>query len=156
MSNEINTAHVTGLLGVAVTIYDLDGVAIPGYASPNIQSIKVSPRADVVDIKNQDGDESGALFSNQQITMDLDWIPEGTTKAAAKISATSPPPGARVKISGAPVIRKGWLSDAINGDADYPWVFYGNSDDNLKNDSHSMMTLSITRKIGMPTYSKIS
>lgn len=128
MAQQIGKGHVFGVPAV-LTMYEADGTtAISGYVAPTLNGASMTHSFDADETKNQAGDiDSVIVGMGEKVECEFDFIARGSTVANAKISATLPPPGARVAIASAPVVRVGSFTDVYNtgGSNTQPWIYLG-------------------------------
>jgi hypothetical protein len=159
MANQINKGHVFGLSSVAILLLQSDGTStLSGYVQPNLQSLRLVDNGDVDVIKDQAGEIGSYIFSGQYLECSINFIPEGTTLANAKKSATGPVLGSGMKISGMPVIAMGAFTDAWNTDSGntQPWVHFPSSNLDHGNDQKAMGSYTFRRAIGVTSAASIT
>ena len=147
VATQVGTAHIHGLTGGTLTITDLSG-----YVSPNMQSLRVTNGAQIDRIKNQSGDTSGLIASDEMVECEFDFIPEDTTStflaiADAKKVAGLPSALAGVGVTGLPIIACGPFSDVMNTDAGntQPWIYEGGGTLNGPHDGKWTLTMPLKR-----------
>lgn len=128
MAQQIGKGHVFGVPAV-LTMYEADGTtAISGYVSPTLNGASLTHSFDADETRSQGGDVDSLIVGmGEKIECEFDFIARGSTVANAKISASLPPPGSRVGIASAPVVRVGSFTDAYNtgGSNTQPWIYMG-------------------------------
>ncbi len=122
MSTQIGTGHIHSLTGGALGIASLSG-----YVSPNMQTLKLSHSAKDDEIVGQGANVTGLILQDDMLELTIEFIPEGTTIANAKLAAGLPAAGAGVTITGLPIIAMGGFADALNTNAGstQPWIYKG-------------------------------
>lgn len=153
MSTLIGTGHIHSLTGGALGIASLSG-----YISPNMQSLRVSHKADKQAIKGLNGKTTGLIFEDDTVEIEVEFIPEGTTIANAKLAAGIPAAGAAVTITGLPIIAMGGFTDVLNtgGGNTQPWIYEGDGTINGKNDGAWTATLKLTRYLAITSGTAIT
>ena len=153
MSTQLGTGHIHSLTGGAIGIASLSG-----YVSPNMQSLRVSHKADKQAIKGLTGKTTGLIFEDDTIEVEIEFIPEGTTIANAKKAAGIPAAGAAVTMTGLPIIAAGGFTDALNTDAGntQPWIYEGDGTINAKNDGAWTATLKLMRYLSITSGTAIT
>jgi hypothetical protein len=153
MATQVGKGHIYGLTGAAIGI-----ASLAGYVSPNLQSLRIAHNTgDHKEIKDQSGEVSGKIFvPDDIIELTIDFIPEGATLAAAKLSAGLPSAGAVVTITGLAVIAIGSFADALNASSTNPWFYEGGGSINGVNDDKWSMTLPLRRYKGITSGTAIT
>ena len=153
MSAQQGKGQVYSLSGGTIVLKDLAGVAIVGYVSPNLQSLRVTHNGKLDEIKGQDGEYNAFIASGEKVECEFSFIPQGSTIANAKVSAQFPPLGSAGAISGLPVIACGSFSDVFNTGV---WYYQGGGSDNGVNDSNWTGTITLVRYPGITTTAAIA
>lgn len=144
MANLIGKGVIVGLAGGALAGKDLTGTALTGYISPRLDSIGATHEGEAVPIKDQDGKISGWIFNGDDgLSMDVDFQPQGSSIANAKLSSSLPPVLGRVEVSGLPVILVGSFADALNATTTNPWLYMGGGKITLPSDANTPATISM-------------
>jgi len=151
MATQVQRGHVFGLSGVTILLNTPAGAVISGYVQPNLQSLRLVDNGDVDVIKDQGGEIGSYIFSGQWLECTINFIPEGTTIANAKISAQAPTHGAGMLITGMPIIAMGPFTDAwnTNGAQSQPWVYFPSANLDHSNDQKAMGSYTFRRAIGI-------
>ena len=85
-------------------IFGIDGITITGVVTFTYESVGWEANADIEYLKNQNGDEETLIVSNQNTTIDIQFAPNGATRAAALTSLgtlTSKTIGAQITVASA-------------------------------------------------------
>lgn len=146
---------------ITILFRDLAGAPInsPGYASPNLQTLRIRHNADLKMIKGQKGLTTGLMLNDEVIECDFDFIMESTTRTLARAAGRLPDPGAPIDITHAPVIQLGWLADSLNNTTagnSYPWIYLGGGSINGASDNYWSGVLPLRRFRGIPTWSCVT
>lgn len=126
MATQIAKGHIQGFGSGAIAFTNPDSTTIAGYVSPNIQTLALKGSADNQRIKGQSSGSTTSIIGMDDIVeCTFDFIAEGTTLAAAKVSAAAPQNLASAAITGLPVIAFGAFTDVLNtnGGNTQPWIF---------------------------------
>jgi len=142
MATLTGKGHVFGLTGGTISIKGTDNVAIAGYVSPNLQTLRLTPAFKKDMIPNQSGNIASAIFYDEMIECTFDFVAEGTTIANAKLSAQIPEAGSFATIAGLPVIKQGSFADVLNS-AD--WLFEGDASLNIGAEKKLEGTITLRR-----------
>lgn len=132
----LGKGYIHSLTGAAAAI-----TALSGYVSPNMQSLRAGHSADSKMIKSQAGKIAGGIYENDFLECTIEFIPEGSTIANAKLSAGLPAAGSGVTLSGLPVIVCGGIADALNG----LWIYEAGGSINGSADGEWTATLPLKR-----------
>lgn len=157
MSTLLGTGQIRTLTGAA-----LGCTALTGYVSPNMQSLKANHKADVKTTKGQNGKTTTAYYSDEQIELTFDVIPEGTTPGSAiveaKKSAGLPAVGSAFTITGLPIIVIGAFTDGLNtnGTSTQPWIYEGGGTISGEADEKWTLSLPLKRYEGITSGTAIS
>ena len=106
---QVGKAHIYGLTGATAT-----QAAIAGYATINMQTVKISHEMETETIKGQAGITTSAIANDEVINLTINFIPEASASTAVAATANLPTKLAKVVLSGFPVIAIGNTSDALN------------------------------------------
>lgn len=151
--SQIGSGHIFALASIVLNM----GSFLPGYISPNMQGLNVTHNAETDEIKNQAGVTSSIIGNNDSIEGSFDFIPEGTSRANAKISAGLPTVPAAIIISGAPVIQIGPFDDGLNSPGGTPpWIYRGGGRINGSVTGAWTLTFTLRRYIGILTASLVT
>ncbi len=153
MGLQIGAGHVYGLAGGTIVIKQPDGTTLSGYVSPNLKTLRSGHESEVDRIKNQGGEIASLILKGEFFSCEFSVIPEGTTIANAKASATLPALGSSATISGLPVIAQGSASDILNSAL---WIYQGGGSLNGDSENHWTMTLPLFRYPGITTVTAIT
>lgn len=124
--------------------------SITGYASPNMQTLRIAHDAGTVDIiKNQIGVVSGIIGEDDSIECTFDVIPEGASVAVALESASLPAAPSAFTITELPVVEIGGFADALNADTSNPWIYMGGGQINAAADGKWTMSIPLRRYSGI-------
>lgn len=85
-------------------IFGIDGLSITGVVTFTYETVAWEAGADAEYLKNQNGDEETLIVSNQSTTIDVQFSPNGATRAAAYsslLTLTANTIGAQVVVTGA-------------------------------------------------------
>jgi hypothetical protein len=134
----IGKGYIETLYAASVIIQTPAGADINGYATPNLRSLKLTHSATVDRIPGPDGLIRGIIGNNEFVECAWDYIPEGGSHTAAKISAQLPTVPSAIVVSGLPVIIIGPFADVFNG----VWIYEGGG--SLSADSESKWMASFT------------
>lgn len=144
--------HIHGLTGGALGIASLSG-----YISPNLQTLRTTHAAEIDRVRNQGGDTSGLIASDEMVECDFDFIAEGSTIANAKKNGI---PGALagVTVTGLPIIACGPFTDALNtnGVNTQPWIYEGGGTITGAHNGKWTATLPLKRYPGITSATVIS
>ena len=164
MATQIAKGHIVNFAAAAALAKNAEGAASAwqtltgSYVTPNLQSLRVTHTAEVDRIRGQDGTYTSLICDGEMIECEFTVIPEGTTTANAKISATLPRAGEAFAITGLPIIAVGDFEDALNTDGDntQPWFYEGGGTVNLTNTEKATMTMTLHRYVGITSALRIS
>lgn len=169
---QIAKAHLFGMFDqvtdtnlIALTIYDLAGGVITS-AAANYRNLRAMHSADVKRIKNQLGQFAAFINAEDGVEVTFDFIAQGSNRtnsggtfnASAQSSARMPPVLSKVVVANAPVIRMGFLADALNAPGTtgtWPFIYFGGGSINGESEDAWSGSITVARFIGLPTWSVI-
>lgn len=144
MANTQGSKYVFGS-PATLALYDAAGaLVVTGYVSPDIESYDITHEADTEEVRNSAGEVVGHIGYNNRLTLTVNFIPSGTSTANALLSATLPDVNGTCIISGAPVIKIGGYTDAINAATGNRWIYAGGG--SIKTTQTGKATATITLK----------
>lgn len=142
---QIGFGHIYGMQntgGTAVMSVSFTG----GTVVPNFKSLGLDHELDVRAIKSQLGITTGLIQAEEILRGTFHFIPEGSTRANAAISAKFPAL-AVVTISNLPVIAMGSFTDALNGG----WIYMGGGRISGESEKEWEADMPLMRFIGIPS-----
>ena len=141
MANSKGLALVYGAKGT-ITLWNQTG-ATPGVvlsgAISTIESYDVTHEADVEQIKNSSGEVVAQVSANERISLNVTFIPSGTTSAIAKTGSSLPNVNGYAVIAGADATTYGGVS--INGE----YVYSGGGSVKFTSSGKAMVTMTVTK-----------
>lgn len=144
MANTQGSKYVFGS-PATLALYDAAGaLVVTGYVSPDIESYDITHEADTEEVRNSAGEVVGHIGYNNRLTLTVNFIPSGTSTANALLSASLPDVNGTCIISGAPVIKIGGYTDAINALTGNRWIYAGGG--SIKTTQTGKATATITLK----------
>lgn len=159
MGQQIGKGHVFGV-PATLAMYEADGTtAISGYVAPTLNGASLTHSFDSDETRNQAGDVDSVIIGmGEKVECEFDFIPRGSTVANAKIAASLPPPGAKVLITGAPVIRVGSFTDVYNTNSGntQPWIYMGGGSLTESAGGKMVGKIKLARYIGITSATPIS
>jgi len=149
----VGTSTVSGTPGSFTMYSPSDGTTavISGYVSPVITGINLQHAVESAMNKDHKGDVVGVVTHGEHLEATFELIPEGSTLANALKSATIPPDGATIVITGLDVIQVGTFPDALNvSGSTLPtsarWIYMGGASIRETNDPGQPAALSVPAK----------
>ena len=139
---------LAGQLATGVmTLKNPDGSAIAGYVSPNLQSLRLVHNATKRTIPDQVGDTVGLIFLDAHLEITFDFIPQGADLTGAKAAAATPEAGGSATVTGLPIFKKGFFTDALNTDGanTQPWIYEGGENFTLPADDKATGSITLCR-----------
>jgi hypothetical protein len=109
-----------------MALYDAAGnLVITGYVAPDVESYDITHEADTEEVRNSSGEVVGHIGYNNRLTLTLNFIPSGASTANAILASTLPDVNGTCVITGAPQIKIGGYTDAINAATGNRWIYAG-------------------------------
>ena len=133
MSTQVGRGHILGITVGTIVITDNDGgTTLTGTATYDERSLQVSHNGNISKIKNESGDTCALIATDDVLECRFNFIPYGTTVAAATAAAAGPDLLASAAITGMPIFKMGPFADALNTDSGstQPWFYEGGWDVN--------------------------
>jgi len=125
MANTQGSKYIFGS-PASLALYDAAGsLIVTGYVSPDMESYDITHEADTEEVRNSAGEVVGHIGYNNRLTLTLNFIPAGASTANALLAASLPDVNGTCVITGAPVIKMGGYTDAINGATGNRWIYAG-------------------------------
>jgi hypothetical protein len=122
MSTQIGRGYIVGLSGGTLTF----SPTLVGSVTYDERSLRLSHNGSITNVKGKGGDTKGLIAVDEFLECAFNFIPYGTSVAAAKVSAQAPDLLAGCTITGLPVVIMGVFTDALNTSADgQPWIYEG-------------------------------
>lgn len=130
MATHLNAKLLQGLTGGTIAFTQPNGAAITGYVSPNLQSLRYSHKGEIKKVPTQGGNTGALVACDEFIELTFDFIPQGTSDANARESASVPELLSTGQVSGLPIIQIGSFADGLNtnGASTQPWIYEGDAD----------------------------
>jgi len=128
MATLIGRGVVTGFAGAA-TITWPNGDTISGTVTRNTESLDVSVQGNLREQENNANEVTSLVGSRDLLELSWNFVPDGATIAAGVLSAGVPQSGARMEVSGFPIIKMGSFSDGLNTNAGntQDWIIQPNA-----------------------------
>lgn len=144
MANTQGSKYIFGS-PASLALYDAAGsLIVTGYVSPDIESYDLTHEADTEEVRNSSGEVVGHIGYNNRLTLTVNFIPSGASTANALLAASLPDVNGTCVITGAPVIKAGGYTDAINGATGNRWIYAGGG--SIKTTQTGKATATITLK----------
>ena len=150
MPTMIGKGVIAGLSGATFTC------TLSGYVSPRLDSVGATHDAEAVALKDQEGKTIGWLWNGDEgLSMDIDFTPQGTSVANAKLAGGLPLPLSTITIAGMPSIAVGGFSDALNGAL---WTYLGGGKITIPADANTpaTSTLRIVKRVNITSMTLIA
>jgi len=124
MSTQIGRGHIVGLAGT-FTFTSPDGGTLNGTVSYDEKSLRLAHNGTITNIKNKAGETVGLVATDEMLECTFNFIPYGTSVAAATDNSDCPDLLSGCVITGMPVIVMGSFTDALNATSGNPWIYEG-------------------------------
>jgi len=148
----LGKAEIYGFGSAAMDVPDL-----VGYVSPQLTTADIEHQGAVREVRNQSGQLNALIIADDDtLTWTINFIPQAGTRADALKSAWLPPIGARIKITGMPVVKIGSFADAFNADTTNPWIYEGDGRINCVSNENWTATLKCRRFKNIASATQIS
>lgn len=155
MANTQGSKYVFGS-PATLALYDAaNNLVVTGYVSPDIESYDITHEADSEEVRNSTGEVVGHIGYNNRLTLTVNFIPSGTSVANALLSASLPDINGTCVITGAPVIKVGGYSDALNAPGTPGtgpggrWIYAGGGSIKTTQTGKATATITLKRYSGM-------